>query len=162
VDPFALQVEDAILFFRRLQPRGMIADDVGLGKTITAWLIARELLERGRIESILVVCPRSQVDQWREELESKFGLNVQAAFGTTFAKPEEVTLLDYFVSHCPKSDGSDSRARSICSFSTNLMRSGTSLARKNRLKSLSNLRNCCGMTPVITSFPFFLLPPGHS
>jgi superfamily II DNA or RNA helicase len=67
----------------------MIAADVGLGKTITAWLIARELLERGRIESILVVCPRSQVDQWREELESKFGLNVQAAFGTTFAKPEK-------------------------------------------------------------------------
>lgn len=36
VDPFAQQLEDAILFFRRLQPGGMVADDVGLGKTITA------------------------------------------------------------------------------------------------------------------------------
>src|SRR5256885_11087265 len=50
VEPFAHQVEDAILFFRRLAPRGLIADDVGLGKTITAGLVARELLERGRID----------------------------------------------------------------------------------------------------------------
>lgn len=89
VDPFAHQVEDAILFFRRLQPRGMIADDVGLGKTITAGLIARELLERGRIESILVVCPRSLVDQWREELESKFSINAQAGVGTAFARLDQ-------------------------------------------------------------------------
>jgi SNF2 family DNA or RNA helicase len=89
VDPFAHQVEDAILFFRRLQPRGLVADDVGLGKTITAGLIARELLERGRIESILVVCPRSLVDQWREELDSKFGLDAQAAVGTAFARLDQ-------------------------------------------------------------------------
>ncbi len=84
VDPFAHQVEDAILFFRRLQPRGMIADDVGLGKTITAGLVARELLERGRIDSILVVCPKSLVEQWQEELESKFSINAQLAVGINF------------------------------------------------------------------------------
>jgi len=85
VDPFSHQVEDAILFFRRLQPRGLIADDVGLGKTITAGLIARELLERGRIESILVVCPKSLVEQWREELETKFGINATVGIGTAFS-----------------------------------------------------------------------------
>src|SRR5689334_3832933 len=41
IEPFAHQVENAIQFFRRLAPRGLIADDVGLGKTITAGLIAR-------------------------------------------------------------------------------------------------------------------------
>src|SRR2546421_11475047 len=49
VEPFEHQVDNAILFFRRLAPRGLIADDVGLGKTITAGLIATELLSRGRI-----------------------------------------------------------------------------------------------------------------
>jgi len=63
VDPFAHQVDDAILFFRRLAPRGLIADDVGLGKTITAGLIVRELLGRGRIENLLVVYPKSLIEQ---------------------------------------------------------------------------------------------------
>lgn len=84
VEPFAHQVDDAILFFRRLAPRGLIADDVGLGKTITAGLVARELLERGRIESLLVVCPRTLIDQWQEELDSKFGIKAVAAVGGDF------------------------------------------------------------------------------
>src|SRR5262245_17721542 len=84
VEPFAHQVEDAILFFRRLAPRGLIADDVGLGKTVTAGLIARELLERGRIESLLVVCPKSVVEQWQEELDSKFGIKAAVAVGGAF------------------------------------------------------------------------------
>ena len=85
VEPFAHQVDDAILFFRRLAPRGLVADDVGLGKTITAGLVARELLERGRIESLLVVCPKSLTEQWQEELDSKFGIKAIAAVGTDFS-----------------------------------------------------------------------------
>ncbi len=84
VEPFAHQVDDAILFFRRLAPRGLIADDVGLGKTVTAGLVARELLERGRIESLLAVCPKSLLEQWQEELDSKFGIKAVAAVGTEF------------------------------------------------------------------------------
>lgn len=85
VEPFAHQVDDAILFFRRLAPRGLIADDVGLGKTVTAGLLARELLDRGRIESLLVVCPRSLVEQWQEELDSKFAIKAVAAVGGNFS-----------------------------------------------------------------------------
>lgn len=85
VEPFAHQVDNAILFFRRLAPRGLIADDVGLGKTVTAGLIARELLERGRIESLLVVCPKSLVEQWQEELDSKFGIKAVTAVGGDFS-----------------------------------------------------------------------------
>jgi len=84
VEPFAHQVEDAILFFRRLAPRGLIADDVGLGKTITAGLIAAELIERGIIESILVVCPKALLPQWEEELRSKFGIAATPAVGGDF------------------------------------------------------------------------------
>ena len=51
-----------------------IADDVGLGKTIEAGLIARELLLRRRIDRIVVACPPSMLEQWRDEMESRFGL----------------------------------------------------------------------------------------
>ena len=53
----------------------LIADDVGLGKTIEAGLIARELLLRRRIDLIVVAAPPSMTLQWREELEEKFGLS---------------------------------------------------------------------------------------
>ena len=51
-----------------------IADDVGLGKTIEAGLIARELLLRRRVDRIVVACPPSMLDQWRDEMEARFGL----------------------------------------------------------------------------------------
>jgi len=52
-----------------------IADDVGLGKTIEAGLIARELLLRRRIDRIVVASPPAMLDQWQEEMETRFGLN---------------------------------------------------------------------------------------
>jgi superfamily II DNA or RNA helicase len=51
-----------------------IADDVGLGKTIEAALITRELLLRQKVRRIVVACPPSVVLQWQAELESRFGL----------------------------------------------------------------------------------------
>ncbi len=51
-----------------------IADDVGLGKTIEAGLIARELLLRRRIDRIVVACPPAMLDQWQDEMEARFGL----------------------------------------------------------------------------------------
>ncbi|MFH1118034.1 MAG: DISARM system SNF2-like helicase DrmD [Pseudomonadota bacterium] len=51
-----------------------IADDVGLGKTIEAGLIARELLLRKKVREIVVSCPPSMLYQWQDELESRFGL----------------------------------------------------------------------------------------
>jgi superfamily II DNA or RNA helicase len=52
----------------------LIADDVGLGKTIEAGLVAQELLLRHRARSVLVVCPASLQIKWREEMAEKFGL----------------------------------------------------------------------------------------
>ena len=51
-----------------------IADDVGLGKTIEAALIARELLLRKKVRDIVVACPPSVLPQWQDELEQRFGL----------------------------------------------------------------------------------------
>jgi superfamily II DNA or RNA helicase len=52
----------------------LIADDVGLGKTVEAGLIARELLLRRRIDLIVISAPPAMTAQWKDELESKFGL----------------------------------------------------------------------------------------
>lgn len=54
-----------------------IADDVGLGKTIEAGLVIQELLLRQRVEMMLVVCPAAVALQWREEMESRFGLRFE-------------------------------------------------------------------------------------
>ncbi len=52
----------------------LIADDVGLGKTIEAGLVAHELLLRYRARSIMVVCPSAIQIQWRDQMLAKFGL----------------------------------------------------------------------------------------
>lgn len=54
-----------------------IADDVGLGKTIEAGLIASELLLRRRAREIVVACPPSMLYQWKDELETRFGFTFE-------------------------------------------------------------------------------------
>ena len=51
-----------------------IADDTGLGKTIEAGLIARELLLRKKAKTIVVAAPPSVLEQWKDELDERFGL----------------------------------------------------------------------------------------
>src|SRR5262245_4923743 len=78
--PYKHQVTNLITFCRRL-PVTLIADDVGLGKTISAGLVISELLSRARISKILIVCPKLLIPQWREELETKFGIAAEEASG---------------------------------------------------------------------------------
>lgn len=54
----------------------LIADDVGLGKTVEAGLIVRELLLRRRVDLVVVAAPASMVLQWQDEMAQKFGLNL--------------------------------------------------------------------------------------
>ncbi|HNU83676.1 MAG TPA: helicase-related protein, partial [Thermoanaerobaculia bacterium] len=58
----------------RPRPSLLIADDVGLGKTIEAGLVLLELMARGRAKRVLVVTPPGLLDQWRDELAERFGL----------------------------------------------------------------------------------------
>lgn len=57
--------------------RMMIADDVGLGKTIEAGLIVSELMARNLVARVLVVCPRNLREQWREALEYFFHIDAR-------------------------------------------------------------------------------------
>src|SRR5262249_18956350 len=73
----------------KLDPvRLLIADDVGIGKTIEAALIARELLDRGDIERLAILCPPHLVDQWVTELETRFHLRPVAVTAATAARLE--------------------------------------------------------------------------
>lgn len=54
----------------------LLADDVGLGKTIEAGLVIRELLLRGRIDFLLVAAPPAMLHQWQDELATRFGLDL--------------------------------------------------------------------------------------
>src|SRR5262249_21296510 len=53
----------------------LIADDVGLGKTIEAGLVIQEMLVRHRIRTVLVLCPASLQEKWRSAMQEKFGLD---------------------------------------------------------------------------------------
>jgi superfamily II DNA or RNA helicase len=65
-----------MLMALRLDPiRVLVADDVGVGKTIEALLIARELFDRGEIRRICVLCPPYLCEQWQKELSEKFNLD---------------------------------------------------------------------------------------
>jgi ATP-dependent helicase HepA len=72
IEPQLHQVFIAHRVTQNLQPRMILADEVGLGKTIEAGLIIKELRARGLIERVLVVVPASLQLQWQSELRSKF------------------------------------------------------------------------------------------
>lgn len=72
VEPRAYQLVPLLMALRQDVIRLLIADDVGIGKTIEAGLILRELLDRGEVERVSVICPPHLCEQWQEELASKF------------------------------------------------------------------------------------------
>lgn len=73
-EPFDYQQETASTVLRGMRGRAILADEVGLGKTIEAGLIAAELRLRGLANRTLVIVPAGLVEQWRDELERKFGM----------------------------------------------------------------------------------------
>jgi SNF2 family DNA or RNA helicase len=73
-EPRAYQLAPLMMALRQETVRLLIADDVGIGKTIEAGLILRELIDRGAIERFAVLCPPHLVDQWTVELQAKFAL----------------------------------------------------------------------------------------
>lgn len=69
------QHDGALKILRDMNGSGLLADEVGLGKTITAGIVVKELIERGLAKSILILTPPSLVDQWVAELKEKFALD---------------------------------------------------------------------------------------
>ncbi len=64
----------------------LIADDVGLGKTIEAGLVVQEMILRHRVRSVLIVCPSSLQVQWKEEMRDKFGLEFRIIDSNTISQ----------------------------------------------------------------------------
>ena len=81
-----------LLMALKLNPvRLFIADDVGVGKTIEALLVARELLDRGEITSLCVLCPPYLCDQWEQELRQKFHIEAEVVRSGTIGQLERRT-----------------------------------------------------------------------
>jgi len=124
VRPRAYQLVPLLMSLRLDSIRLLIADDVGIGKTIEALLIARELLDRGEITRICVLCPPYLCDQWQQELSEKFHIDAVVIRSGTISGlerdlpsadhsvfryyPHTVVSIDYakfhkaqFLVHCP-------------------------------------------------------------
>ena len=74
VDSYVFQQETVRRVLRHLKGRALLADEVGLGKTIEACLVLKEYWMRGLVRKALVIAPPSLVSQWKGELIEKFGL----------------------------------------------------------------------------------------
>jgi superfamily II DNA or RNA helicase len=123
--PRPYQLVPLLMALRLATVRLLIADDVGIGKTIEAVLIIRELLDRGEIARIAVLCPPHLCDQWQQELREKFHIDAVVVRSGTASKLERaipngshifsyyrhiIVSLDYakserrkasFIAHCP-------------------------------------------------------------
>ncbi len=77
VVPRAYQLVPLLMALKLSTVRLLVADDVGIGKTIEAGLIARELIDRGEIERLTVICPPHLCEQWKQELAEKFSIQTE-------------------------------------------------------------------------------------
>lgn len=100
-EPRPYQLAPLMMALRQETVRLLIADDVGIGKTIEAGLILRELLDRGEIERFTILCPPHLVDQWTKELDTKFGVSAIAVTASAAARlerdlPTSVSLFEAY------------------------------------------------------------------
>lgn len=88
VRPRPYQLVPLLMALRQQTVRLLIADDVGIGKTIEAGLIARELLDRGEVKRLAILCPPQLCDQWQRELLHKFQIDAVVIRSGTVSKLE--------------------------------------------------------------------------
>ncbi|ALD91665.1 Superfamily II DNA/RNA helicase, SNF2 family [Cupriavidus gilardii CR3] len=88
VEPRGYQLVPLLMALRLSTVRLLIADDVGIGKTIEAGLIARELMDRGEIARLAILCPPHLVEQWQSELETRFNLQAVALTSASASRIE--------------------------------------------------------------------------
>lgn len=88
VEPRAYQLVPLLMALKLDPIRLLIADDVGIGKTIEAGLIVREMLDRGELERLAVICPPHLCEQWQQELKSKFHIEAEVVRPGTVSRLE--------------------------------------------------------------------------
>ena len=88
VEPRPYQLVPLMMALKLDPVRLLIADDVGIGKTIEAAVIARELLDRGEIHRLTVLCPPHLAEQWQQELAEKFHIEAELILSSTIQRLE--------------------------------------------------------------------------
>ncbi len=86
---FDYQLATVKRVLQEMRGRALLADEVGLGKTIEACMVLMEYILRGLVKSALILCPPSLVGQWREELERKFNWPFVTYEEEVFRKAED-------------------------------------------------------------------------
>ena len=89
VDSYVYQHETVRKVLRHFKGRALLADEVGLGKTIEACLVLKEYWARGMVRKALVLAPPSLVTQWKGELTEKFGFAPASPDGAEFRRDPE-------------------------------------------------------------------------
>ena len=88
VDPRPYQLVPLLMAMKLDPVRLLIADDVGIGKTVEAGLVAKELLDRGEVERMAVLCPPHLAEQWQKELVDKFHIQAELVLPSTVKRLE--------------------------------------------------------------------------
>ena len=93
-EPRTYQLVPLLMALKLAVPRLLIADGVGVGKTIEAGLILREFMDRGEVNEFTVLCPPHLIDQWTAELEDKFGIEAVAVTASSAKRLERNLPID--------------------------------------------------------------------
>jgi superfamily II DNA or RNA helicase len=88
VEPRPYQLVPLLMALRLDPIRLLIADDVGIGKTVEALLVAREMLDQGDVTGLTVLCPPHLAEQWQTEMRDKFHLDAELVLSGTAARLE--------------------------------------------------------------------------
>lgn len=88
VEPRPYQLVPLLMALRLEPVRLLIADDVGIGKTIEAALVAKELLVTGSAKRLCVLCPPHLAEQWQVELSEKFHIDCELVLSSTATRLE--------------------------------------------------------------------------
>ena len=126
VEPRAYQYVPLLMALRQDPVRILISDDVGIGKTIEAGMVAAEMIAQGDIERLAVLCSPALAEQWQAELREKFSIDAELVLASTATRLSRGLMLDEslferypftvvstdfikspqrrqeFVNHCPK------------------------------------------------------------
>lgn len=118
VEPRPYQLVPLLMALKLDPVRLLIADDVGIGKTVEALLIARELLDRAEVQRMSVLCPPHLAEQWQDELRDKFHIEAELVLSSTAKRldrvcgnrsvfdvfPYTIVSLDYIKSESRRND----------------------------------------------------------
>ena len=97
--PRSYQLVPLVMALKQEVVRLMIADDVGIGKTIEALIILKEMMERGETKKFAVICPPHLCEQWQQEIKDKLDIDAEIIRSSTAAKLDRTIPDDQSIFH---------------------------------------------------------------